>query len=103
MIPDPGNPANQAYITQQFAQQASTTPHQIYYQNDSKETSHLSSFMLTVIPNIIIFSAFLLFAFFYGLFDGELDEFLEFFFILFISVLVIYFIQCDDAFYIFGI
>lgn len=35
--------------------------------------------MLTVIPNIIIFSAFLLFAFFYGLFDGELDEFLEFF------------------------
>tara|TARA_B100000242_G_scaffold49943_1_gene29851 strand:- start:43 stop:594 length:552 start_codon:yes stop_codon:yes gene_type:complete len=79
MIPDPGNTANQAYITQQYAQQASTTPHQIYYQNDSKETSHLSSFMLAVIPNIIIFSAFLLFAFFYGLFDGELDEFLEFF------------------------
>ncbi|GIQ97184.1 MAG: hypothetical protein CM15mP3_02180 [Candidatus Poseidoniales archaeon] len=66
-------------MTQQYVQQTSTTPQQIYYQEGPKDSNALRNFMLTVIPNIIIFSAFFSFAFFYGLFDGELDEFLEFF------------------------
>ena len=79
MIPDPRSPANQAYVPQQYVQQASTTPQQIYYQDVAKDSNNLSSFMLTVIPNVIIFLAFFSFAFFYGLFDGELDDFLDFF------------------------
>ena len=79
MIPDPRSPANQAYVPQQYVQQASTTPQQIYYQDVAKDSNNLSNFMLTVIPNVIIFLAFFSFAFFYGLFDGELDDFLDFF------------------------
>ena len=79
MIPDPRNPASQAYMTQQYVQQTPTTPQQIYYQEGPKDSNALRNFMLTVIPNIIIFSAFFSFAFFYGLFDGELDDFLDFF------------------------
>lgn len=79
MIPDPRNPANQAYVTQQYVQQASTTSQQIYYQEVVEDPNNLSNFMLTVIPNVIIFLAFFSFAFFYGLFDGELDDFLDFF------------------------
>ena len=79
MIPDPRSPANQAYVPQQYVQQASTTPQQIYYQDVAKDSNNLSNFMLTVIPNVIIFLAFFSFAFFYGLFEGELDDFLDFF------------------------
>ena len=79
MIPDPRSPANQAYVPQQYVQQASTTPQQIYYQDVAKDSNNLSNFMLTVIPNVIIFLAFFSFAFFYGLFVGELDDFLDFF------------------------
>ena len=79
MIPDPRSPANQAYVPQQYVQQASTTPQQIYYQDVAKDSNNLSNFMLTLIPNVIIFLAFFSFAFFYGLFEGELDDFLDFF------------------------
>ncbi len=79
MIPDPRNPANQAYVPQQYVQQVSTTPQQIYYQEAVKDSNNLSNVILTVIPNVIIFLAFFSFAFFYGLFDGELDDFLDFF------------------------
>ena len=103
MIPDPRNPASQAYMTQQYVQQTPTTPQQIYYQEGPKDSNALRNFMLTVIPNIIIFSAFFSFAFFYGLFDGELDDFLDFFFFLSTLILVIHLIQCDDTFYILGI
>ena len=79
MISDPRDPANQAYVPQQYVQQVSTTPQQIYYQEAVKDSNNLSNVILTVIPNVIIFLAFFSFAFFYGLFDGELDDFLDFF------------------------
>ena len=38
MIPDPSNPASQAYMTQQYVQQTPTTPQQIYYQEGPKDS-----------------------------------------------------------------
>ena len=41
MIPDPRNPASQAYMTQQYVQQTPTTPQQIYYQEGPKDSNAL--------------------------------------------------------------
>ena len=79
MFPDPRNPASQTYASQQYVQQTAANPQQIYYQPEKNDSNHLKSFLLSVTPNILNLSAFLFFAFLYGLFAGELDGFLDFF------------------------
>ena len=86
MFPDPRNPASQTYSSQQYVQQTAANPQQRYYQPEKNDSNHLKSFLLSVTPNILHISAFIFFAFLYGLFAGELDGFLDFFFYNFILI-----------------
>ena len=86
MYSDPRNPASQTYSSQQYVQQTAANPQQRYYQPEKNDSNHLKSFLLSVTPNILHISAFIFFAFLYGLFAGELDGFLDFFFYNFILI-----------------